>query len=300
MPDFVDSFLKALSSDHTRRAYRTDLRRFFGGEDVQESVARAVTAEAVQTLVRSMHREELSASTQRRRLAALRRFFDWLIDRGVVQSNPARAPQVKPMPPDSDAADSTSLSEEEVEQLVATAGENVRTGLRNQALILTILYGALRRSEVAGLEVDDIRPLGRHWIIDLGTAGGYVRIPETVVDAIERMKDTYQISSGPLWRSLSNRNRSTPMSPDAIYKVVRRISERAGLDAVSIDALRRTGLQLALKGGADLQEVQAHGRFSSASSAATLHEQETLSGALSGKAVENIDLDLSGALPEEK
>lgn len=294
--DLLERFLQQISSAQTRRAYRTDLKRFFGEEDIQESDVRAVDPNAVKTLVRAMHRDELSASTQRRCLAAFRRFFDWLIERGVLQHNPARAPQLKPMPPDSEPSDLSFLSKEEVENLVSTAGENTQTGLRDQALILTIVYGALRRSEVADLEVEDIRPLGRHWIIDLGSTGGYVRIPEVVVNAIERMTDTYGISSGSLWRSLSNRNRDTPMSPDAIYKVVRRTSKRAGLDPVSVDTLRQTGLQLALKGGANLRDVQVHGRFSSATTAATLHEQEERSGALSGEAAENIELDLSEAI----
>lgn len=297
--DLRESFLQEISSAQTRRAYRTDLKRFFGEEDVQEPDVRAVGSDAVKTLVGGMHRNGLSASTQRRRLAALRRFFDWLIERGLLQHNPARTPQVKPKPPDSGTSDRSFLMREDVKELVLAAGQNIRTGLRDQALILTIVYAALRRSEVADLEVDDIRPLGRHWIIDLGSAGGYVRIPEIVVNAIERMTEAYGISSGPLWRSLSNRNRETPMSPDAIYKVVRRISERAGLDPVSIDTLRQTGLQLALKGGATLRDVQVHGRFSSATTAATLHEQEDRSGALSGEAVEKIELDLSGAIQEQ-
>lgn len=297
--DLLERFLQQISSAQTRRAYRTDLKRFFGEENVEESDVQAVDPNAVKTLVQAMHRDELSASTQRRRLAGLRRFFDWLIERGVLQHNPARAPQVKPMLPDSEPSDQSFLSKEEVQDLVSTAGENSQTGLRDQALILTIVYGALRRSEAADLEVEDIRPLGRHWIIDLGSTGGYVRIPEIVVSTIERMTDAYGISSGPLWRSLSNRNRSAPMSPDAIYKVVRRTSERAGLDPVSVDTLRQTGLQLALKGGANLRDIQVHGRFTSATTAATLHEQEERSGALSGEAAEKIELDLSDAIREQ-
>ncbi len=295
--DLVDSFLAEVSSEQTRRAYGTDLNRFFQEETVDEAVVQPIEAEGVQSFIRAMHRRELSSSTQRRRLAALRRFFDWLIQEGVRSHNPARMPQVQLSRSAAASSDDSTLSKEDVEALVAMAGESPTSGLRDQALILTIVYAALRRGEVAALEVDDVRPLGRYWVLDLkdsSQGGGYVRIPETVVEAIERMKDAYDITSGPLWRSVSNQNHGRPLTPDAIYKVVRRVSEQAGLDSVSIDSLRRTGLQLALEGGADVPQVQAHGRFSDSASAARLRDAEERSGALGESAVEYIDLDLSG------
>lgn len=298
MADLVDSFLETLSSDHTRRGYCRDLSRFFGEGTVQTKEVQAVSSEAIKVLVQSMHRDELSRSTQRRTLAALRRFFDWLIERGVLKYNPARAPEIEPIPPDSGSTNSSVLTREEVEHLVATAGENSQTGLRDQTLILTIVYAALRRSEVAALTVENIRPLGRHWIIDLETSGttkgGYVRIPDFLVELIERMKEAYGISGGPLWRSCSNRNRGSRMSPDAIYKVIRRMAERAGLGSVTIDGLRQTGLRLALDGGADLLQIQAHGRFSASSSAVRLHDTGKRFGTLDDSAVEYVELDLSG------
>lgn len=293
--DLIDSFLKEISSQQTRRAYRTDLRRFFPEEDVDATLVQTIEPEGIQSFVRAMHRDDQSLSTQRRRLSALRRFFDWLIKRGDRVQNPARHPEVRLVESDS-SPPSRTLTKEETEALIDAAGQPPRTGPRDRALILTIVFGALRRGEVARLEVSDVRPLGRHWVLDLQASqqhGGYVRIPEAVVEVIEQVKDRYGIDRGRLWRSLSNRNRGAPMSPDAIYKVIRRVAERAGLDTVSIDVLRRTGLQLALQGGADVPQVQAHGRFSDTSSAARLHDDEERSGALGDSAVEYIDLDVA-------
>lgn len=298
--DLVDSFLKEASSKQTQRAYRTDLRRFFKEEDVMESQVQAINPESIQSFVRVMYQKELSQSTQYRRLAALRSFFDWLIREDVLSHNPARHPKVEPLSPDTDPPAETILGKKKVKKLVATAGKSSQSGVRDQALILTILYAALRRSEVAHLEVDDVRPLGRYWILDLQTDekdSGYVRIPDIVVEAIEQVKEHYGIASGRLWRSLSNRNYGSPMSPDAIYKVVRRVSEEAGLEPVSIDALRRTGLYLALQGGADLPQVQKHGRLRDAASAARLHDEEERSGALGDSAVDYVDLDVPDLSP---
>ena len=270
---------------------------FFPDAEVDESDVAGVYPQDVQSFVRSLRDAEESVSTQRRRLAALRRFYDWLINEGVVTQNPARHPKVKPLHSESDSHRASTLSAVDVEKMVATAGESPRTGRRDQALILTIVYGALRRGEVVGLEVGDLRPLGRYWILDLDDASqgsDYVRIPDTVVEAIDRMKEAYDITKGALWRSLSNQNYGAPMSPDAVYKVVRRVSEQAGLDPVSIDTLRRTGLGLALEGGATFSQVQAHGRFTDSSSAARLAVES--SSELSASAAEHIELELEDAL----
>lgn len=297
--DLVGSFLDSVSSGQTERAYRTDLRRFFREDEVTEGRVTSIEAEDVQAFVRDMRTKEASLATQRRRLAALRSFFDWLIEHAIVTYNPARNPIVDPIPPEEHSSSASTLSKEALETLIETAGEAPQSGPRDRALILTIVYAALRRSEVTHIEVADVRPLGRYWILDLqriDDGGSYVRIPEVVLEAIEQVKDVYDVTSGRLWRSLSPRNRGEPMSPDAIYKVVRRVSEEAGLNPVSIDTLRRSGLQLALQGGADLPQVQAHGRLRTAGSAARLHEDDDRSGALDESAVEYIDLDVSDQL----
>jgi integrase/recombinase XerD len=294
--DHVSTFLESVSAKQTRRAYRTDLLRFFQSDEVGEAQVTYVRASDVQSFVRTMHREEDSLATQRRRLAALRSFFDWLIEEDVVRHNPARDPSVKPLAPEATSSSARTVSKKALETLIATAGDAPQSGPRDRALILTIVYAALRRSEVAHIEVDDVRPLGRYWILDLqpeDDGGSYVRIPKVVLESIEEVKDVYDITSGRLWRSLSPRNRGEPMSPDAIYKVVRRVSKEAGLDPVSIDTLRRSGLHLALQGGADLPQVQAHGRLQNAGSAARLHEADDRPGALGESAVECIDLDIS-------
>lgn len=292
--DLIHSFLQTTSSEQTQRAYQTDLRHFFKGDEVSEAQATSIQPEDVQSFVHDMRRTNASSATQRRRLAALRSFFDWLIEEGLLTYNPARHPSVEPA--SSSASESSTLSKEALELLVTTASDDPRSGPRDRALILTIVYAALRRSEVTRIEVDDVRPLGRYWILDLqpnDDGGSYVRIPDVVLEAIEQVKDVYDIANGRLWRSLSPRNRGEPMSPDAIYKVVRRISENAGMDPVNIDMLRRSGLRLALEGGADLSQVQTHGRLQATSSAARLHENDARSGALGESAVEYIDLDLS-------
>jgi site-specific recombinase XerD len=301
--DTLSSYLAELSSNQTRRAYETDIQKFFEQKVVEKSDVEDIGPAAIQSYVRTMARDGQSVSTQRRRLAALRGFFDWLVRENVVLHNPARHPQVEPVRVETESSSEKLLSKDETEKLIEVAGESRRTGIRDQALILTIVYGALRRSEVATLKAEHVRPLGGHWILDLddcSIATGYVRIPESVVEAIERVKTRHEITKGRLWRSVSNQNRGAPMTPDAIYKAVRRVSKQAGLDPVSIDTLRQTGLHLALEGGANISQVQIHGRFSDTASAARIHDSGQPSGTLGDSAAEHIDLNVADALPDQE
>lgn len=298
----LDRFSAHIDSEHTRRAYRTDLTDFFerlGKTSTPEGLQKLTRAD-VRTYIRSLQSEGLSESTQRRRLSALRRFFDWVMEQGYLDRNPARACQIdlghSRNSSDSKQAEPSVLSKADAEALIRATGGAGSADLRDRGMLLTILYGALRRKEVAMMNVKHVRPLGRHWVIDLPAvdswSSAYVKIPETVVEAIERVQTRYGIDEGALWRSLSNRNRGARMTPDAIYKVVRRTGERAGLGRVTVETLRQTGLRLALDAGASVQQVQLHGRLQSASSVERLSDASGKSSRLSESAVDFVDLDV--------
>lgn len=298
--DLIDSFLTGISSEETRRAYRTDLRRFFGQESsVDAAQVQSVESADLRAFIRHVRDRGKSEGTQQRRLAALRSFFDWTIKEGIHDRNPARHPAVQPLPADNASSSKQSLTRSEVHAVLESAGSADRTGLRDQSLVLAIIYGALRRGEVAALKVEDLRPLGRYWILDLDEAsagGGYVRVPEQVVTAIEKMKDFYGITSGPLWRSMSNRSRGEALSPDAIYSIVRNAGNTANVGPVNIDTLRRTGLQLAAEGGADVSQIRAHGRYGDLAGAARIRESDRETGKLGDSAVDCIEIDVTDVL----
>lgn len=299
----VRQFLNGIRSRHTRRAYRTDLRNFFEhmkDEDSNANQIESVTKADIREYIRFQYRDGLSVSTRERRLAALRRFFDWAVDRGLSNANPARDAQIDGDLKSSEMERSSEapsvLSKSETETLVYATNEAGEAATRDRALILTILYAALRRAEVAAMDVDHVRPLGRHWVIDLSSeetwSSGYVKIPETLVEAIDSVQARYDIDQGALWRSLSNRNRGARMTPDAIYKLVRRTADRAGLADITVDTLRQTGMHLALKAGATLRQVQLHSRLQSAGSVERYSGADGQSGRLSETAMDFLDLDV--------
>lgn len=296
----LEQFLDSIDSDHTRRAYQTDLGRYLNhleGGQAERAVEDAEAAD-VQRFLDEMNREGLSESTRRRRFSAVRRFYDWLVEHGEASWNPARASSVSlDHTPNVDASP-RFLSKEDLESVVAAAGGPSATGVRDRAIVLLIIYGALRRSELAALDIGDIRPLARHWVIDLpgnsGGRGGFVKIPSVVAEAVQKATDTYDSDQGALWQSFSNRNQGERLSPDALYKRVRHLGRIAGLDGLDIETLRRSGLRLAAQSGARPDQIQTHARLQHPTSTLRYFEAETGGSRLRNTAGDLLDLEIGG------
>ena len=171
--DFGDYLVvQRAGSPHTRVAYEHDLKEF--ARRYEERKARPPAIEDIDTLDIRAHLAALygdnDAATIARKLSALRSFFRFLIQRGVVEHNPARAvrsPKRKQaLPRALDVDDAFALVEEPSalrtsdNEAAPRAGAAQRTrdaiALRDRA-IMEVLYGSgLRVSELCGLDLGDL------------------------------------------------------------------------------------------------------------------------------------------------
>jgi len=259
-------YLQRYDRPNTITSYLNDLVDFFGSDYVNLHQAQQITFIQVNDYLAGLQAQGLKPSTMKRRVAAIRGFFDWLMALGVIEQNPAHRQLLRRIPTARQSDRSiVYLTTEQAEQLLNATEQAGRASVRDRALLLVLLHCVLRRSEAAAMDALHIRPLGHYWVLDLpmtkGGADQYVKIPAHVVEAVDSMKDHYGFDSGPLWRSLSNNNKDGRLTPNSIYLIVRRTAQRAGLsEAIGAHTLRHTGCTLALEAGASLQQVQTHAR----------------------------------------
>jgi len=265
-PDhLVDVYLQRFDRPETIRSYRSDLVDFFGTDEVDIETARAVNFVHINQYIASLEALGRKATTIRRRIAALRGFFDWLHALGVIDKNPAQKQLVRRVKV-ANANDRPIfyLTGKQASDLIAATELAGDAAIRNRALILAMLHCVLRRSEAAAMDVEHIRPIGHYWVLDLPTTKGgadqYVKVPTHVVEEIELHRAHYNINSGPLWRSLAYRNKGGRLSTRSIYNVVSKTALAAGMSEVGAHTLRHTGCTLAIDAGASLQQVQTHAR----------------------------------------
>ena len=293
--DLVPLYLLRFDRENTRRAYARDLEQFFESGVVTLQIARSVTFTHVNEFVARLEASGQSPATIRRRLAAIRGFFGWLVALGLLALNPADRQLVRRVAPDRPQDRVlTVLTREQARVLLSGIDLDTETGPRNYALILTLLHCVLRRSEAAGMDFEHIVPAGPYWVLRLprskGGANQTVKMPEHVVDQVDHLKDVYGYRSGPVWRSLSrNDSRGRRLSTTSVYMIVRRAAEASGISgSVGAHTLRHTGCTMAIENGASLQQVQIHARHKNIETTMRyVHQRDRLANS----AADFIDLD---------
>jgi integrase/recombinase XerD len=294
----VDEFLEFAHGrvrPNTARAYAHDLKVFFSivakepaevtSRDVLDFVAAQQRARAgAENIVRiSDGGAGLSASTIKRRLAAVSSFYGYLVVRGDVAVNPVprglptrksrhrggrgvvplvrgvrRLPRI--------------LDPAEVQALM----EALRTE-RDRAIVQAMLLGGLRRCEVLGVRLEDVR-LGEWRVFVADGKGGHQRlvpVSQTFFATVARYLDQERPSDAEtdrLFVALKGPTRGAGFSAEGLDEMLANARARAGLVHGTCHELRHTCFTRLREGGMPIEALQVQaGHRSIASTRIYLH-----------------------------
>lgn len=248
----------------TRDAYARSIRRFAQWCDVRG----APDLVSITPLHVAAYIEELgqghAAPTVKRALAAIRTAFDWLAMRGCLPNNPA-APVRGPRHVVSRGT-TPVLTVEETRLLLNAIPRGSVIGLRDLALIGTMVYTFARVSAAVGMRVGDYFQQGKRWCVRLYEKGGRLhQLPAH--SRLQEHMDAYLTATGfdlchdaPLFRSADTRGRLTdrPMSRNDALRMVKRRAAEAGLSPTTCcHSFRATGITAYLSNGGLLETAQA-------------------------------------------
>ena len=294
----VDEFLEFAASrgrPNTVRAYAHDLKTFFAvvGKDPLEvrpaDVMAFVTAQrrprpGAEKVVRITDGGSgLSTATVRRRLAAVSALYGYLIIRGdvgvetnpVPRGLPTRAsrrevrgkPLLRPV-----RRLPRILNPEEVAVLLGA----LRTD-RDRAMVQAMVLGGLRRCEVLGLRLCDLR-LGEWRVFIAEGKGGHQRlvpVSPSFFATVAAYMNTERPANAPtdrLFVVLKGPRRGQPLSIDGLDEIISAARARAGLAAGTCHELRHTCLTRLREAGMSIEALQAQaGHRSIASTQLYLH-----------------------------
>ena len=244
-------------SKNTIEAYSHGLSRFLNhlrGKGVQE--IRDVGKFDVRGFLLALKKEKLSAKTIVRNLVAIRTFFRFLVQEGILETNPVEdleSPKVAKTLPE-------ILTLKEIEQLLEQPNLQTPLGMRDRAM-LEILYAT-------GMRVSELTHLPTHQV---NLEGGYVllygkgskeRIVPLGSEAIKRVTLYLKESRGILAKgkespSLFINRSGKGMSRQGLWKNLKNYTRRAGLrKRITPHLLRHSFASHLLEGGADLRSVQ--------------------------------------------
>jgi integrase/recombinase XerD len=296
--DLVDEFLEFAASrarPNTVRAYAHDLKTFFGvvGKDPLEvrpaDVMAFVTAQrrprpGAEKVVRiSDGGSGLSTATIRRRLAAVSALYGYLITRGDVgvESNPVPRglptrrsrrelrgkPLLRPV-----RRLPRILDPQEVALLLGALRRE-----RDRAMVQAMVLGGLRRCEVLGLRLEDLR-LGEWRVFIAEGKGGHQRmVPVSptffaTVAAYMNAERPSGASTDRLFVVLKGPRRGQPLSVEGLDEIISAARARAGLSVGTCHELRHTCLTRLREAGMSIEALQAQaGHRSIASTQLYLH-----------------------------
>jgi site-specific recombinase XerD len=210
------------------------------------------------------NRTALAAPSVKQHLAAIRMLFDWLVVGQVIPMNPAssvRGPKhvVK-------RGKTPVLTADEARLLLDSIDTSTVVGLRDRALIGTMVFSFARVSAVCGMKVEDFYHIGRRTWIRLHEKGGkFHEVPAhhnaaDYVEAYIKEAGIADDAKGPLFRTTQGRtgklttNRITRVD---VFRMIRRRALAAGLsDRVCCHTFRATGITAYLSNGGTIEKAQ--------------------------------------------
>lgn len=253
------------AAENTLSSYRRDLEDF--SDFMGRTAPSKATSDDVSSYLSDMAGRGFAATSQARRLSALKQYFKFLYSEGLRSDDPTRtlaAPKKRQALP-------KVLSVGDVDRLITVAGEqaglehkNAAAQLRAQRLytLLEVLYASgLRVSELVALPLSAAMRDAR--LIEIKGKGGKERLVPLSHAAQSAMRDyvSQRTATGTYAKSpwlFPSHGESGHFTRQAFARDLKDLAGLAGLDrgAVSPHVLRHAFASHLLQNGADLRVVQ--------------------------------------------
>ena len=249
-------------SEHTRRAYLTDLRSLFAFIDERapgQGLA-ALSLPLLRAWLAALAGGGAARTTLARRTSAVKTFTAWATRRGLISTDPAARLQV----PKARRTLPSVLRQDQALAAMAAADRGAQErdplALRDK-LIVELLYATgIRVSELCGLDIDDV-DTGRRLLRVLGKGNKQRTVPfgrpalTALTDWLDDGRPTLATpESGP---ALLLGPRGRRLDPRQARTVVHQtVSAVDGAPDIGPHGLRHSAATHLLEGGADLRVVQ--------------------------------------------
>src|SRR5271170_2923213 len=247
--------LDAVGSPHSKRNYAKaldDLFQFCASQPLSRSLLMEWRAGM----------EALSPSTINVRLSAVRTTVGEARRNNMIGSEEAASLTDIPNISQKGTRLGNWLNREQAKELLAVPDRSTLKGKRDYVILALLVGCALRRNELAELEVATIQQREGRWVLaDLEGKGRRIRtvaVPIWVKHGINAWMTAAGIEDGRLLRSVSKSgkiNRDT-LSDWAVWSVVEQSSKQIGIEHFGAHDLRRTCAKLCRKNGGDLEQIK--------------------------------------------
>lgn len=262
MSDLIAEFIHYLGAErglavNTLESYGRDLRLYQEYLTLRGAVSlEAATSSMVLGYLLHMQAEGKATATIARRLAALKAFYQYLVQEQKTDQDPTanlESPKLERRLP-------KVLSVHEVEEMLRQPDLRTPAGLRDKAMLELLYATGIRVSELTSLNVGDVN-FSQGFLRCLGK-GGKERVVPVGSVAVESVRQ-YLLKGRPKLvresreRCLFLNHHGRRLTRQGFWKIVKKYAERAGIDReITPHTLRHSFATHLLENGADLRAVQ--------------------------------------------
>ena len=255
----LEAFLDMMSAErgasaNTIAAYRRDLLEFCAKND-----PKSVTREGVKRHFSTLAHGGVAASSQARKLSALRQFFGFLFNEGIRKDDPTAAIDApkrrRPLP--------KVLTRDDVDALIAAAGKvEGPEGARLLCLVEMFYASGLRVSELVALPLAAVRSRGGFLLVK--GKGGRERLAPLNPSARQAIADYLDLRAAFLREGAGekylfpSRSAEGHLTRRRCHQMLKTLALQAEIDPekLSPHVLRHAFATHLVEGGADLRSVQ--------------------------------------------
>lgn len=256
--DFIEYLQKERRmSKNTLEAYKRDVQEFlaFEGSRGMTNLPEMSSTEII-AFLHDLKISGKSAATVNRKLASVRAFFNFLMNSGLVSSNPT----VDIKSPKIERKELEYLTLEEVDKLLETPDETVR-GIRDKAILEVLYATGIRASELIDADMEDINirmgfitcdgEQSKARIVPLGRPAR-AALEKYIYEARNALvKDNAEE------KALFVNYYGSRITRQGLWKVLKEYGEKAGIEKKLTPNIMRNSFAVhMLQNGADLKSLQ--------------------------------------------
>jgi integrase/recombinase XerD len=257
---FLDYILNEKGySSNTLAAYRNDLSQFIEFMEPRVGGWDEVNQNLIIDYIMTMKADqEYASSTVARKVAAIKSFFHFLVDRGDLEDDPTAtldSPKVRKRLP-------KAISAEELERLLAEpAHDDSPKGLRDRALLELLYATGLRVTELVSLDIDDVNLASAtlRVVRSRDKTERFIPIHERAIEPLQEYleRGRIQLLRDPEEKALFLNHRGRRLTRQGLWLIVKHYVHEVGIvDDVTPHTLRHTFATHLIEKKADLEYVQ--------------------------------------------
>ena len=257
LDQFCDSlWLEDGLSRNTLDAYRRDLDQFAHWLTERECHLPSADNKDLQAYLAHLFAKRAKARTSSRALSSFKRFYQYLIRERLIEVDPTLNIESPKLP----RGLPKSLTEADVEALLAAPQIETPLGLRDRAMLETLYASGLRVSELVELTLNQANlDMGVVRIMGKGSKERLVPLGEEAVDWVKRYLAIARplILAGQLSDAVFVTARGGAMTRQSFWHLIKRYAKESGIkQAISPHTLRHAFATHLINHGADLRVVQ--------------------------------------------